>query len=122
MRNSGFTIKDHVLEISIPNRDKNGDRIDVSSAVNELETNIKEYFGGVSRRTEDGIWRAGSGRDIVERNIILSVGFDKTQLPEVVGTILRFAVVAAEALNQEAVAIRVDGKLIIVSMSKSDAA
>ena len=112
-------ILEHTLRLLIPDRDSSGNQVDTKPVVEEITKLIGSYFGGLQLWCATGIWEDGTGRLVKENVTDLQVSFSENQLAEIAATLMRFAALLIKNLQQAELAVKINGKLVIMSTGKA---
>ncbi len=110
-------VLDRSLLLIVPNKDGIGKTINPRPVIESLYEEIFKYFTGLREWEERGFWINAQGKLIREENTILKVSFQEDQEEEIGRLIVRFKKLAASVLNQETVAVELDGKLNLIPVS-----
>lgn len=117
--NKEIKILDHTVELLIPDRDRYGKPIDTQSVIDELSCLVRKYIGGLQIYCGWGDWENYNGEPIHENLTALKSSFNTELLPELAAILITCALSLSNDLNQAEIAVKIDGKLILVSTSKS---
>lgn len=103
------------LKIIIPDRDASGRLINSNIVVDHVSREIAKRIGGAQISQSRGIYINEAGKMIHEKNWIIECSFNDDCLPQITEIIIETSRLLFNHLNQESIAVNINGKLIIVS-------
>jgi len=108
------TILDHRVKFIVPDMDKNGERVLNTPVVEWLKKEVNQHLGGERETVEDSQYLSRDKETIEQTSTIVESSFSSANLVEFSRISVEYAIKLIQDLNQECVAVEIDGRLVIV--------
>lgn len=110
----------HAIELLVPEKDRSGNYINIGRIVSELSNRLCSATGAMRTNFEIGRYTNRNELTVLENVMVLKLSFADKHWPTVVALTMRFAILLSKELDQEEVAIMVNGVMVIVPTDTTD--